>query len=196
MFGLFKKKTSVPTDQPTRSTLVPRIKNLQFTAALNQMGIPADQLPLTEPLVADLLVTYAFDLPSAFQMAKATDIQGLGIELEDARSVAIANLHQQLSELGCADHGAFQRIVTGGNLEACILLVDSFWNQIATEIDDEVVATVPSRDVLLFCSSKSQDGIAEMRAATEEVLSEAGTHGLSDRLLVWRSGRWSEFSAQ
>ena len=56
MFGWFKKKNSVAAE-PDRSTLVPRIKTHHFTAALKGMDIPDDQLPYTEPLVADLLVT-------------------------------------------------------------------------------------------------------------------------------------------
>jgi hypothetical protein len=70
MFGKPAKKPVAPA-QPDRSTLVPRIKHLNFTASLKAMNIPADQLPCTEPLVADLLVTYAFDLPGMFRMASA-----------------------------------------------------------------------------------------------------------------------------
>src|SRR5262249_46797070 len=91
MFGWFKKKPTAPAE-PDRSTLVPRIKTLQFTAALKGMDIPADQLPYTEPLVADLLVTYAFDLPGMFRMASGAAIAELGIRPEEARSLAIANL--------------------------------------------------------------------------------------------------------
>jgi hypothetical protein len=72
MFGFGKsKKTYVPAE-PDRSTLVPRIKTPEFLAALRQMQIPADQMPYTEPLVADLLVAYAFDLPDSFQMANVS----------------------------------------------------------------------------------------------------------------------------
>jgi hypothetical protein len=41
---------------PELSTLVPRIKTHQFTAALRGMDVSTDQLPYTEPLAADLLV--------------------------------------------------------------------------------------------------------------------------------------------
>ena len=112
MFGWFKKKKAAPTG-PDRSTLVPRIKTLHFTAALKSMNIPEDQLPFTEPLVADLLVTYAFDLPGVFQMASGASISELGIRREEVRDIAIANLKRQLPQIGSADHGPVRRIVTG-----------------------------------------------------------------------------------
>src|SRR3954471_24754368 len=47
MFGKFRKKKDPP--EPDRSTLVPPIKTHQFTAALQDMDIPRDQMPYTEP---------------------------------------------------------------------------------------------------------------------------------------------------
>ena len=60
MFGWFKKK---PPSEPARSNLVARIKHTNMLAALREMDVPEDQWPLTEPLVGDLLIAYAFDLP-------------------------------------------------------------------------------------------------------------------------------------
>ena len=65
MFGFFKKK-QLP--EPDASQIVPRIKHTNFLQALREMGTGPDDTPVTEPLVADLLVTYAFDLPDMFQM--------------------------------------------------------------------------------------------------------------------------------
>jgi uncharacterized protein YtpQ (UPF0354 family) len=193
MFGWFKKKTPVPAG-PDRSSLVPRIKTLQFTAALKEMDIPQDQLPYTEPLVADLLVSYAFDLPGMFQMASGAAIAELGIRPDEARSLAVANLKRQLPQIGSADHGPIRRVVTGENLEACTLLAGPFWEQVAADMPGEVVVAVPSRDVLLFCSSRSTEGIALLRALSAEVLQKESTHALTDRLFVWRGGLWEEFS--
>lgn len=188
---LFKKKA--PTE-PDRSTLVPRIKSLEFTAALQQMGIPDDQLPYTEPLVADLLVTYAFDLPGLFQMASLEAIAEVGVPQSEIREVALDNLRRQMPEIGMQEVGPMLRIVTQGeNLEACSLLATSFWNQAATQMPGEVVAVAPSRDIVLFGTSESQEAIDAMRELASEVMGQAGRHGLSEQLLVWRGQRWAEF---
>jgi hypothetical protein len=44
-----------------------------------------------------------------------------------------------------------------------------------------------------FCSSESAEGVKALRLVAAELSNSAGTHGLSDRLLVWRAGRWAEF---
>lgn len=192
MFGKFRKKKE---PEPDRSTLVPRIKTDQFTAALRGMNIPTDQMPYTEPLAADLLVAYAFDLPGLFMMASGAAIAKLGIPPDDVRQVALENLKRQLPEIGVAEHGPVRRVVTGENLEACILLASKFWDEVAGETAGDVVAIVPSRDHLFFCGSESAEGVKALRLVAAELANSAGNHGLSDRLLVWRAGRWAEFDA-
>jgi uncharacterized protein YtpQ (UPF0354 family) len=190
MFGKSRKKKDPEADP---STLVPRIKTHQFTKALRDMDIPADQMPYTEPLVADLLVAYAFDLPDLFMMASREAIANLGVPKADLRKLALTNLKRQLPEIGVAEHGPVRRVVTGENLEACILLASKFWDEIAGETDGEVVAVVPTRDDLLFCGSESEEGVDALRIVAEELVGEGDTHALSDRLLVWRDGWWAEF---
>jgi len=192
MFGKFRKKKDPP--EPDRSTLVPRIKTHQFTAALQDMDIPRDQMPYTEPLAADPLVAYAFDLPGLFMMASAATIAKLGIPPDDVRQVALENLKRQLPEIGVAEHGPVRRVVTGENLEACILLASKFWDEVAGDTDGEVVAVAPSRDHLLFCSSESAEGVGALRLVAAELVAAEDTHGLSDQLLVWRGGRWAEYN--
>ena len=108
MFGWFNKKKPPAADAPDRSTLVPRIKTVDYLASLEDRNVPADQLPYTEPLVADLVVSYAFDLPCLFMMASGDTIAGLGVPLSEARAVAVANLERQLSRVGFTDHGPFR----------------------------------------------------------------------------------------
>ena len=92
-----------------------------------------------------------------------------------------------------AEHGPVRRVVTGENLEACILLASKFWDEVAGETDGEVVAVAPTRDDLLFCGSASAEGVGALRLVAAELVAAEDTHGLSDRLLVWRDGRWAEY---
>ncbi len=195
MFGWFKKKPPV-SPEPDASTLVPRLKTLEFTASLQGMEIPEDQLPYTEPFVADLVVSYAFDLPGLFLMASGETIAGLGIPLSEVRDVAVANLVGQLPRVGFTDRGPFRQIVTGENLEACTLLVADFWDQIAADADGEVVVAVPSRDVVIFCGSHSAEGVAALRTFAAVVFKDENSYSLTDQLLVWRGGDWVEYTPE
>lgn len=78
-------------------------------------------------------------------------------------------------------------------MEACTLLADSFWSDIAEETDGELVISVPSRDVVLLCSSLSEDGLAVLRDIAAGVLERETTHALTARLLVWRHRCWAEY---
>jgi hypothetical protein len=57
----------------------------------------------------------------------------------------------------------------------------------------EIVASVPTRDVLLYCSSHSAEGMHALREYTDEVHDSETTHALSKCLLVWRDGKWVVF---
>jgi uncharacterized protein YtpQ (UPF0354 family) len=190
------RKKKQDDEYPDRSTIVPRIKHRQFLKSLREMEIPEDQMPVTEPLVADLLVTYAFDVPGMFQMVTYNAMKVLGIGPEDIRQLALANLKRQLPQIGIATQEPIQRIVTGENLEACVLLATRFWDNVAAKTEGEVVAVVPSRDLILFCSSKSELGIELLRGAAEDLLAAEQTHGLSKQLLTWRNGKWAKYNGK
>ncbi|MCW3053361.1 MAG: hypothetical protein JWN14_2531 [Chthonomonadales bacterium] len=85
------------------------------------------------------------------------------------------------------------RVVTGNSLEACVLLATTWWNDLAAETPGEIVASVPSRDILLYCSSQSAEGLRALRKFTDEVYAGETTHALSKHLLVWREGHWIIF---
>ena len=153
-----------------------------------------DQLPYTEPLVGELIVAYAFDFPALFQMASHASIKELGLEKDEIREVAVANLKKKLPEIGFRASGPIRQIVTGETLEACTLLATNFWNQIAQETDGYPVVAVPHRDVVMFTSSRSEEGLKALRKIAGEIYSEQETHSLTDRLIAWRNGRWVEFS--
>jgi len=50
--------------------LVPRIKHVNFRKALQERGLPEEHLPATTPLCGELLVSYTFDLPEQFVIAR------------------------------------------------------------------------------------------------------------------------------
>lgn len=196
MFGLFKKKPEVPiVEQPLDPALiVPRIKHSNFLDILRGKIKNEDSLPATEPLVADLLITYAFDLPETFQMVRLMDVRQMGLTPGQLRATAIANLKRQLGAIGRVGEPPLLKVVTGHNLEACLLLVDDFWTGLAGKIPPEIVVGVPTRDVLLITTSAStKGGIERLRDAVTEAQTGDNTHWLTKRLLVRRAEKWEVF---
>jgi uncharacterized protein YtpQ (UPF0354 family) len=174
--------------------IVPRIKHTNFLLALRDIVKKEEDTPVTEPLVADLLITYAFDLPEAFQMVCARDLRRLGLSLEQIRSIAVTNLKKQLGEIGREGEPPVVRMVVGNNLEACLLLVDGVWQALADKIPPDIVVGVPTRDVLLVTSSAStRGGVQLLREAVGQAHASESTHALTLHLLARRGGKWEVF---
>jgi uncharacterized protein YtpQ (UPF0354 family) len=192
MFGLFKKKPEAL--EPDSSLIVPRIKHTNFLVALRDIVKKEDNAPVAEPLVADLLVTYAFDLPDMFQMVCARDVRRLGLSPEQLRATAVNNLQKQLGNIGREGEPPLLKMVVGNNLEACLLLIDGIWQSLASKIPPEIVVGVPTRDVLLVTSSAStKGGLQLLRDAVKEAHGRETTHALTLQLLVRRGDRWEVF---
>jgi uncharacterized protein YtpQ (UPF0354 family) len=195
MFGFFKKKPAVTTPEPDASLIVPRIKHTNFLVALRDIVKKEDDAPVTEPLVADLLVTYAFDLPQTFQMVCVRDAKRLGLSVEQMRAAAVENLKQQLGNIGREGEPPVMKMVVGNNLEACVILVDEIWQSLADKIPPEMIIGVPTRDVLLVSSTKSgPEGIQQLRDAVKAARTGDNTHWLTDQLLVRRADKWEVYN--
>ena len=194
MFGLFKKKPTA-TGQPNEAlTIVPRIKHTNFLVTLRGIVKNEDDMPVTEPLVGDLLVTYAFDLPETFKMFCGRDLKRLGWSQDELRATAVANLRQQLGEIQWAGEPPVLQAFTGNDLEACVLLLDEVWDSLVSHVPPEILAGVPTRDVLLVGSTKSgESGITTLRESIKTARTGNNTHWLTEHLLVRREGRWVVF---
>lgn len=193
MFGLFKKKPQGVAQPKDPSLIVPRIKHTNFLAAVRQRIPNEDDLPVTEPLVADLLVTYAFDLPETFQMVRNRDVREFGLSPEQLRAMAVANLKREVGEFGYQGDPPLVQAVTGNDLEACVLLLDDFWQTLAGNIPPEIVVGVPTRDVLLVTTTASESGLPLLRGAVKKARSGDNTHWLTEHLLVRRADKWEVF---
>src|SRR5262249_30687830 len=121
MFKWLGAKKDAVEEIGSRENLVPRIKVPAFLTALQQMKIPADQLPVTEPLVGELLIAYSFDLPDMFKMVTEADLTRPGLQKSELRAIAVANLKKQMPRIEFAEieqSDQLKAIVTGDNLEA------------------------------------------------------------------------------
>jgi uncharacterized protein YtpQ (UPF0354 family) len=174
-------------------SVVPRIKHTNFLEALAARHVPADQMPVTEPLVADLLITYAVETPAMFQMLSANQQQALGLTPDALRQAALANLQKRLGALQVAGQPPVLLLSVGDDLEACLLLVDPLWEALAAQVPAEMVVAVPTRSIVLVTSSTSREGLQVVREAIPEAQKTQPVHSLTRHLLVRRDRRWAVF---
>jgi uncharacterized protein YtpQ (UPF0354 family) len=194
VFGLFRKQQPA---EPSAEQIVPRIKHTNFLKTVREITAKEKNpgsLPVTQPLIADLLITYAFDLPHVFQMFTERDRQRLALSIDELRDKAIENLRKQLPPPTQKGQPPIIMLTVGNNLEACLLLIDELWEKFSKTVPGKLVVSVPTRDMILLTSSQSEAGLRVIREIAAEARKREPVHGLTESLLVWEEGRWRVFN--
>ncbi|QDU79032.1 hypothetical protein Pla110_07360 [Polystyrenella longa] len=153
-----------------------------------------DDIPFTEPLVGELLITYAFDLPDTFQMVRRADLTEINVIPSELRKLAVENLRSRVGQGGYQGDPPVLRIVLGDNYDACALLYDDLWTMLGDKIPPNLIVGVPHRDVVLLTTTASTNGgLEQIRAMVNEFHATDDVHGLTRDLFVRRDGRWEVF---
>ncbi|MCW5323072.1 DUF1444 family protein [Verminephrobacter aporrectodeae subsp. tuberculatae] len=198
LFNLFKKalRTEPPKQASLREQLVPRIRHVSFLKMLQEHGVPEQQQPVTTALCGELLVSYAFDLPDQFIMASPSQLEQAGISVSEVPALALWNLARLMPRTEHFDKQGCMVVRTGGELEATLLLLDTFMEYMhVNSLGKEIVAAVPRRDCLLLCDARDAGALAELGSLAEKIFTEAqDAHALSAQKMLRRDGRWELFT--
>ncbi len=180
-------------------SIVPRIKSTNYLNLINQANIGnvnRASLPIIEPLVGSLIVTYAFDIPGIFIGFMEIHLEMLKIKREDLRSIALQNLKRKSPEIICEkvlDMPTRCVRTDGRNLNACTLLAPGFWNSLEREMGGEIVLAVPERDTVIFTSTATIQGIQMLNELAFITAFDEPEQFLTLDLLVWRNQKWNLF---
>ncbi len=186
MFSRFKQSP----DEQDPPFIVPRIKHTNFLRALNEMPeIQADSMPIIEPLVGDLLLTYALDVGPNFISVSAGTLEQYQINQSDLRQIAETNALEAMSELRVRTEGAVNELLARDNMAACSILYPELWQQIEQELNGPVVAAFPHRDIVLYTCADSPEHVASLKAAVAQIDFDE-THALSRLLYKPVDGQW------
>lgn len=201
MFNLFNRKTepeAPPAPPVGRDTLVPRIRHVNFLKALQAHGVPPEQMPVTQPLCGELLVTFAFDLPEQFVMATPPLLARAGIAPDEIDALVRTNLKGRFgAQLMKTDQDGLMTVQAGDAYEAVLLILDGFWDQhVRSVVAGDIVVAAPRRDVLLIADAAVAGAVAALRERANEVFrGSTDAHGLSAQVMVRRDGRWQLLDA-
>ena len=176
-------------DLPAASTIVPIIRSSAIVRQIAALSVAPSRAPVVEPLLADLVVTYAFDLPGLFRMVNELDCSQLGLSLDSLRDTALTNMRDKAEGVLPVWDAPLMRLALGGQLEPSMLLLREFWNCLATNVPGEVVVALPAPNALLVSSTEAVGGGAS-RLRSELGLAIQPSKALSQHLLVWRDGLW------
>jgi uncharacterized protein YtpQ (UPF0354 family) len=213
MYGLAPEDLDEVLDRYTRSTLeslrmshgdvidiariVPVIKDaaypVEIRRSLLEAGHDADKLEFFyETLNDELLVFYALDTERSIRYLGRGDVDSLGLQPEELRTLAVTNLGNLLPDIEAHGDGGTFVVTAGGTYEASLLLFDPIWSKGNFDVDGDLVVAIPSRDLLLVTGSRDTEGLKRLRKLAVRMVAE-GSYHLTPELFLRKDGKWLPF---
>jgi uncharacterized protein YtpQ (UPF0354 family) len=180
----------------SRDAIIPIIKDRgwleEIRQSMQRMGSETVKDNVYEDINDDLVVVYAIDTPSNIAYLNPDELEGLGVQREELRALAVRNLRGLLPGIEVHRGDLVSMVTADGNYEASLLLFADLWEREREKLRGEPVAAVPARDLLLFADSANPDAIAQLKQLAMKMHAEA-SYALTDRLFVLREERWLPF---
>ncbi|HET9365151.1 MAG TPA: DUF1444 family protein [Candidatus Angelobacter sp.] len=181
-----------PEALPDRNSIVAVIKNEEYLNVSRNKT--TGELPfVNEYLVGDLWVVFAVDMPDAIKTLSKTEAIRMKLDLSELKPLAIKNLKRILPPIQKHEGGLISMLTAGGDYVASLILFDDLWEELQATVDGNIIAAIPSRDVLLFTGSNSKEGITRMRSTIEKIIGDGG-YLISNVMLRRTLKRWDVFS--
>lgn len=188
-------RTSETEEALRREDLVPLVRDARYVEELGDRTGP--EAVIVRPFVADLHLVLAFDGQHTQHLATRKTLERMGIDEAEVLAIARQNLATKVAEVEqrtLDDEGPrVGMLVTGGDLEASLLLLDDLWARVALSLEGAVIACVPARDVVLFADAASEGAVARMGEIADEIL-EDGDHIISPTLLRRTLDGWERYA--
>lgn len=170
-----------------------KVQDIKPLAGAKVQG-DADLAPLIDTFVGDLDIRYAFDAENGFRYLSERDLKTLNLSRDQLLRLALSNFRRRYPKITVERPVAFVgRLANGGELEPSMMLDTDFWEREKTRplyAGGEIVAAVPTRDVLWFTAAKSMENVRNLRENTERSHKEAGERAISKLMYLWRNKRW------
>ncbi len=177
----------------TLSTVVPRMYVALPKIGDADMTLSEMDSPVEQRLVADLIIFYAFDVGSHFEILAKRDLMRLGVSKNELHDRALQNLRGLNLEVRSNQGDRILMLTAGGNYEATLLLLPEIWDSVASLVSGQIVASVPARDILYVTGDADIENLADMRRWTSKML-ECAEKPLSRVFLRWNGASWEEYT--
>ncbi len=181
-----------------KSRIVAILKDRAWVEDVNQaikergQGKPIGSIH--EPYNEELVIVYAEDTPHNVQYLTSDGFAGLNMDMAELRALAFANLKKLVAEPDVRLEDGLYRIKAGGDYDACILLLEDFWDHADVRVDGELVAAVPARDFLAVTGSNDAESVARLKKAAEAVAAQA-SYRLTPKLFARRGRKFLVYKA-
>jgi uncharacterized protein YtpQ (UPF0354 family) len=177
----------------TLDRIMPRIYVALPDPGAADVTLTKAESPVERRLVADLLVFYAFDAESHYEIVSYRDLEQLGVTAEELHHRALQNLRRLKLDVRAHKGDRIIMLTAGGNYEATLILLPEIWASVSQMVSGGLIAAVPARDVLYFTGDSDRENLADMRRWTSKALEEVDKP-LSRAFIRWTGTDWVEYS--
>lgn len=177
----------------TLDCVVPRIYVALPDAGAADLSLSKADSPVERRLVPDLLVFYAFDAGSHYEIVAYRDLEQLGITADELHERALLNLRGLKLEVRAHKGDRITMLTAGGNYEATLILLPEVWESVSQMVSGHIVAAVPARDVLYVTGDADPENLADMRRWTSKALEQVDKP-LSRAFIRWTGTHWEEYT--
>ena len=191
MFSFFKKKLE---RQKANPIVVARIKNNNFLSAVNSIqGMTEENIPIVEPIVGDLLLTYAIDTGENYISISPTILKDYNLSKTDLLNLSKRHGLNILKDLRINTDGQIYQLAAAENMTACTILFSELWQQIESELGCNVIVSFAHRDSVLYARTDSESSINALKVFVSK-MDFTETHALSEKFFRLNDGQWQEVS--
>lgn len=173
--------------------VVPRIYVALPEVGAADITLSKLESPVERRLVNDLVIFYAFDAGSYFQIVSYGDLERLAITADDLHERALLNLRGLKLDVRAQKGERIIVLTAGGDYEATLILLPEIWDSVSQMVSGQIVAAVPARDVLYFTGDADPENLADMRRWTSKAIEQVDKP-LSRAFIRWTGKDWTEYT--
>lgn len=152
-------------------------------------GHPKNALAV-DTLNSELVVLYVRDFDGHMSFITMLERSALVSNNVIFREVALSNLRKKFPEVTMFRQNGFVMVVTDGNYESSLPLLDEYCEPVAYGLTGRLVMAVPSRDLFLVTDESNLSAITAIQQIAKG--SDSLAYKITDKLFIRDSGRWKE----
>ena len=155
--------------EEVKANIYPWIKKIENDGASSDMEYVIDTP--TKPFLADLVIFFVADMGNRFEILQQAHIPE-DMTVDDLYALATQNLINNIEfKLTPTNFGGYG-ILAGGNHEAGALCLDYLWEICAGKIGENLIVSVPAKDMLLMVGASQTMEFAAMKSLSANILAD------------------------
>ncbi len=145
--------------------------------------------------LGDMHIRLVFDAGQSMQSASSEDLKRLHLSPEEALKLAVSNLRRAYGAPSSMRWSGPLMQVQGdsADLNSSYFLDHEFWQQLAAQYPDGLVAAVPRRGGLVYAPVSDEEAVAALRFSAAAMYAGGPGTRLSSALYLFKDGRWSVY---